>query len=212
MATISNTQAASASQYKQNMRWTIDIITPDAAGVEFYLRQYKPFRLKSLQQSPSSFSSTYARESAFDDDDWKRRILNPIATTIVAMQGEDRHILSSVTLIGPVPVPDDAVLARRQADKLTEPMHWEVNAAYTIPEARRQGIAVAVMAAASQLALERASSQGRDCMLTAPVFEHNQSAKLLYEKCGFVTDNVQQGQIQYLVRHLPRSLTTSLPN
>lgn len=34
-------------------RWAIEVISPDKSGIDFYLKQYKPFRLLSLQESPS---------------------------------------------------------------------------------------------------------------------------------------------------------------
>jgi hypothetical protein len=34
------------------MGWSIEIITPDEEGINFYLTCYKPFRLLSLQASP----------------------------------------------------------------------------------------------------------------------------------------------------------------
>ena len=46
---------------------TIKRITPDAAPV------FKQVRLRALAESPTAFSSTYARESQFPDEEWSRR-------------------------------------------------------------------------------------------------------------------------------------------
>lgn len=42
-------------------------ITPETAFV------FKQARLRALQDSPTAFSSTYARESQFPDEEWRRR-------------------------------------------------------------------------------------------------------------------------------------------
>lgn len=47
---------------------TIKRITPDAGPV------FKRIRLRALEESPLAFSSTFARESQFSDDEWSRRI------------------------------------------------------------------------------------------------------------------------------------------
>jgi hypothetical protein len=37
---------------KDGLNWAIELIPPDDAGFEFYLKEYKPFRLTALQQDP----------------------------------------------------------------------------------------------------------------------------------------------------------------
>ena len=45
-------------------------ITPSLAS------SYKAVRLRALQDTPSAFGSTYARESQFSDADWQQRAAN----------------------------------------------------------------------------------------------------------------------------------------
>jgi len=49
---------------------TLRQITPPFASA------YKAVRLRALQDTPSAFGSTYARESQFSDGDWQQRALN----------------------------------------------------------------------------------------------------------------------------------------
>ena len=49
---------------------TLHQITPPLAT------SYKAVRLRALQDTPSAFGSTYARESQFSDDDWQQRAAN----------------------------------------------------------------------------------------------------------------------------------------
>ncbi|KAI1304786.1 hypothetical protein F5Y03DRAFT_168149 [Xylaria venustula] len=104
--------AADTSEYK------IVVIVPDDEGCRFYLEQYKPFRLASLQRDAHAFGSTYAREIEFDDEAWLGRIRNPLATTFVAVRCDDsnnsnnsnnnsnsnsQEVVASTSLIGPLP-------------------------------------------------------------------------------------------------------------
>ncbi|KAI1115245.1 hypothetical protein F5Y14DRAFT_140546 [Nemania sp. NC0429] len=78
-------------------------IPPDEDGCRFYIEQYKPFRLASLQQDAHAFGSTYERELLFDDAAWLARIKNPLATTFVAVQSDDSRVIASTSLFGPLP-------------------------------------------------------------------------------------------------------------
>jgi ribosomal protein S18 acetylase RimI-like enzyme len=49
---------------------TLHQITPPLASA------YKAVRLRALQDTPSAFGSTYARESQFSDADWQQRAAN----------------------------------------------------------------------------------------------------------------------------------------
>ena len=85
-----------------------------------------------------------------------------------------------MTIRDNLPVP--AKLAARYPGPL---VRWHVTGVFTLPEARRQGIANAVMTAGTQFAVHAAAAQGKDCLLTVDVYTDNASAKLHYEKAGF---------------------------
>jgi GNAT superfamily N-acetyltransferase len=62
----------------------VDVAGP--ADVE----RWKAIRLRSLQDSPSAFGSTYAREAAFTEADWRDRLENPDSVAVlVALDGRD---------------------------------------------------------------------------------------------------------------------------
>lgn len=145
-----------------------------------------------------AFGSTYARESAFDDDVWRQRILNPKATTFVATQGSDygKRLVSSLTL-----------WASDDNDRLDSylPMSWHVSGVYTLADARRKGVASAVMDAARKFALEQAGFHGRDCVLAVKVFSGNLAARQLYEKTGFTVKKQTEDGILEMEAALPQS-------
>lgn len=101
--------------------------------------------------------------------------------------GPVRRVLSSLTLF--------AFESNEQAAS-PEPMAWYVNAVFTLPEARRKGVASAVMAAAKQFAHKRAEAQKRNFFLVATVLSTNPSAKILYENLGFKPKNSTATEVE----------------
>ncbi|GAP90468.1 putative acyl- N-acyltransferase [Rosellinia necatrix] len=189
-------------------KFRIFTVPADKHGCRFYLEQYKPFRLASLQQDAQAFGSTYKREVGFDDEAWLGRVKNPLATTFVAVHSDDNHILASTALIGPLPDAkpvsnpyqivseatgdnhndnnddddddDDDIVSR-------EPLCFQMSAVYTIPEARGQGLAKALIRAATEEAHSRARERGgRPLTLSVVVYATNAAAISVYERCGFV--------------------------
>ncbi|SPO07386.1 related to transporter (major facilitator superfamily) [Cephalotrichum gorgonifer] len=178
-------------------RWTIDVVTPDERGVNFYMTQYKPFWLLALQESPSSFDSTYEREVAFSDNEWIMRVSNPSETTFVAVnRDDDGKILSSATLIGPLPIPKDAAIVERIRRLPSGILHWQFAAVYTRPEARRTGLAREVLRRAWEWATQKSGSQGSSCIVTADLVKGNHGAKALYERSGFSVAGESDGNIR----------------
>ncbi|KAI0421016.1 hypothetical protein F5X98DRAFT_371033 [Xylaria grammica] len=177
-------------------KFRITVIPADDDGCRFYLEQYKPFRLASLQQDAHAFGSTYAREIGFDDATWLGRIRNPTVTTFVAVQADDNRVVASTSLVGPLPNADPAsnpyqVVSEAIADGITtnasgeEPLHFQMSGVYTSPEARGQGLAKSLIKAATAEARNRARRQGRPLMLSVVVYAANSAAISVYERCGF---------------------------
>lgn len=124
---------------------------------------------------------------AFGDDAWISRITNPRATTFVATQ-QDGRVISSLTLV-----------ASEDNDKpasAAEPMSWHVNAVFTLPEARRKGVASAVMAHAKRFARVEAEARKRAFIFVITVFPSNAVAKMAYEKQGFKVKSVTEHEIE----------------
>lgn len=50
-------------------------------------RAWRDIRLRALQDSPDAFGSTYAREVDFVEADWRRRLEDPDAVSVLAFHG-----------------------------------------------------------------------------------------------------------------------------
>ncbi|TLS26571.1 hypothetical protein PpBr36_05119 [Pyricularia pennisetigena] len=173
------------------MKWSIEIIPRDAEGEELYLRGLKPFRLASLQLEPKAFSSTFDRESAFGNAEWLARLHNPAATTFIARRddtnaAESAHfkVLSSLTLLRVVKGGGD--------DDSTA--LWEVNAVFTLPDARRRGIATALLKEAMCWARKSAEAEERLCVVAVDVYLANTTAARLYRTIGFSDVEMPDGK------------------
>ncbi|KAI0914148.1 hypothetical protein F4823DRAFT_439826 [Ustulina deusta] len=185
-------------------KYKIVVIPADENGCRFYLEQYKPFRLASLQQDAQAFGSTYAREIAFDEETWLGRIRNPLATTFVAVQPDSgNQVVASTSLIGPLPnttspasnpyqTVSEAITTQSDTNDNDndnnasgEPLCFQMSAVYTSPEARRRGLAKSLIKAATEEACNRARGQGRPLVLSVVVYAANSAAISVYERCGF---------------------------
>ncbi|KAL3444162.1 hypothetical protein BJX65DRAFT_311129 [Aspergillus insuetus] len=131
--------------------------------------KYKAIRLQALTTDPGAFGSTLAREAAFTDEVWASRILNPLATSLVAVRRLPDHAkdaispadtdipelaarewMGQVTLLGPVL---DSTPSK-DSGKVTAGRPWVVfdgidfhEAADAVPHIRRGSRVVYVLAA-----------------------------------------------------------------
>lgn len=168
--------------------------------------QYKEFRLLSLQLSPESFGSTYAREAKFTKDIWEARLSNPLASSIIITSDpnpgsvDDLSLilyqpwLASLVLYGPL----EAKTAARTWEDLQnfEPGNahfgpiaediesvYVLNAVYVHPSQRRKGLANKLIEYAKDLSVRQNGS--KKVMLVLLVNFKSVAAIKCYEKSGF---------------------------
>ena len=126
---------------------------------------YRDLRLASLADAPGAFGSTLAREQAFSDDDWLTRLTHGVATA------HERPLVAELDgrTVGLCWVridPSDANIARL----------YQV---WVHPEARRHGVAQALLDAAMHWATEAGA---RTMALTVSA----EPAARMYRRNGFV--------------------------
>jgi ribosomal protein S18 acetylase RimI-like enzyme len=196
------------------MAFQVVQIPKDDGSILQYNERVKAFRLHSLQTSPESFLSTYARESQFTDDVWYERLRNPQVATFIALRSD--QIVSSIAVLGPLPYsPLDlsphgnpwVSLTPGEAPKFS---HYRINGMFTLPDARGQGIAKALLEAGRVFGAKEAAASGTEFVLTIAVDEDNAIARSLYQKAGFVAikeepTNRGDGRNVLLMQWLPNS-------
>jgi ribosomal protein S18 acetylase RimI-like enzyme len=124
-------------------------------------RAMREVRLAALRESPRAFASTYQREAAFTEADWQRRIT--AGATFLAYAGA----------CGPAPV---GIAGGFEA----QPGTIEMVSVWVSPDARGLGAGQALVEAV--LGWARAQGAGHVHLW---VTQTNDSARRLYERCGF---------------------------
>jgi ribosomal protein S18 acetylase RimI-like enzyme len=123
-------------------------------------------RLRALRTDPASFGSTYEREQAYTDARWNEWAAEDAVgdddATFLALEGRDA--------VGIV------VGARREEQRDV----FDVFAMWVAPEARRRGIARALLAAVESWMI---SAGGRTATLS--VTTAAEPARMLYESAGY---------------------------
>lgn len=177
------------------MTFEIFLVPHDDESARAWQHRVKEFRLLALKTAPDAFLSTYEREAAFGDDVWYQRLMNPQASSFLAIQ--DSRIVGSLTLIGPLPyLPEDHSPVENPwnppASSTSTPedipvSHWRTNGMFVLPEARRQGIAKALIERSIEFGHEQAALSGKEFVGSVAVEGDNHAAKRLYENTGYVT-------------------------
>ena len=136
------------------------------------LATFKEVRLAALQESPSAFGSTYAREQAFTDAEWKSRL----------------ERWNGVRGIGFVASEDGVAcgIAGALVDQ-TDATHALLVSMWTAPTQRRKGIGRLLVEEVVRWAVKRGV-----VVLQLMVTSKNESAMRFYEELGFVrTERVE---------------------
>jgi ribosomal protein S18 acetylase RimI-like enzyme len=126
---------------------------------------FKTARLRALQDSPSAFGSTYARESQFPDAEWTSRAAN--------MNGEKR--IGFLAMDDEVPC--GIIAGFRDED---DPTRAQVVSMWVAPAYRRRGVGSALIAAVRDGARTRGVAE-----LQLMVTSRNHTAIEFYERLGF---------------------------
>lgn len=172
-------------------KYSIIHVPHDEAGIRKYLEDYKAVRLFSLQYAPEAFGSTYARELAFEDNVWYERLRNPISNTFMAIWGAGQ-IVSISTVNGPLAIgtrdmPPLGIPQTAYGDwDGASPLHFRLNAIFTMPEARRKGISKALIETSIKYITDEAQAKDKDTVFSIIVDTNNLPARALYESAGFV--------------------------
>ncbi|KAF5673873.1 gnat family protein [Fusarium heterosporum] len=170
------------------------------------VEKFKTFRLQSLQLSPESFSSTYAREINFTQDIWESRLKSTSAITAVIIWDPIPSSADYIPLILNAPWIASLILSG-PLNAVTAAKDWEeqqnfdpgttyfgavgpeiergyvLNAIYVLPSERRKGLANQLIEYAKLHAVE--VNKGKKIMLVLLVNFESFAARKCYEKSGF---------------------------
>jgi len=126
----------------------------------------RDIRLDALREAPDAFESTYAREAAFTEADWRRRA------------GSHRGFLAYLAGFGAVPA---GIVGGIEETPGTA----QLVSMWVRPQARGRHVGTALVAAV----VSWARAQGVGGLW---VTEGNEPARVLYERCGFTPTGERQ--------------------
>ncbi|HTD54663.1 MAG TPA: GNAT family N-acetyltransferase [Silvibacterium sp.] len=126
---------------------------------------YKAIRLRALQDSPTAFGSTYAREVQFPEAEWLRRAANMSGERGVGFLAMEKG--AACGIVG-------ALVDEDEADKA------QVLSMWVAPESRRSGVGSDLIEAVRGWSRSR-----RVRTLILRVTSCNQGAIEFYARCGF---------------------------
>ena len=204
------------------MAFEVFPVPHDDESARAWQHRVKEFRLLALKTAPDAFLTTYEQAAAYPDDLWYTRLIDPLAFTFLVLQ--ENRIVGSLVLIGPLPyLAEDhsplenpwnpPVLAPGSPAKDIAASHWRINGMFVLPEARRQGIAKAVIEKSMAFGREQAALSGKEFVTSIAVDSENPAAKDLYEACGFVTIRSEStpgtGRSVLLQKYMPRVAETA---
>ncbi|KAJ5116839.1 Acyl-CoA N-acyltransferase [Penicillium angulare] len=165
-------------------------------GIEASAQQYRDLRLKALQTSPESFSSTYAIESAFSDADWIDRLTVPDREVFICAATPTNPSPSSpfevqwvgqVTIRGPASrtdfeLPLEAEQPPQRSDEEEE--RWQMLSLFTLPEHRFNGLGGKICQEAIEY-LRSYRTFPREVQIRLIVKAGNDITVQLYRRLGF---------------------------
>lgn len=164
---------------------------------------YKSLRLTSLRVDAAHFSSNYAREAAYTDEFWYRRLSSPCKRTFVVAKATDispdsesgvpdgNSGIGMVTILAPSEIPS-ATLGPLERAGLSA--NWEpyfLVAMWVHPEHRGRGIAKELVKRGLEWARTFSDPQSahesgeKEKVVVLMVHDHNKNACTLYAKMGF---------------------------
>jgi GNAT superfamily N-acetyltransferase len=129
------------------------------------VEQFKTVRLRALQDTPTAFGSTYAKESALSDSDWLSRVDTWNGPGGVCYLGMDEGAACGI-IAG-------------YCDKNNPQRAW-VASMWVAPTYRRTGLGTMLMNAVKSWAHSLGAAE-----LCLMVTSNNPSAMRFYERCGY---------------------------
>lgn len=129
---------------------------------EHNISLFKETRLRALQDSPSAFGSTYARESVMDDETWRQRWAGDYVTAYLAHSDEAPCGIAGVYI-----------------DR-DDPARAGLISMWVTPESRRKNVGRLLVEAACDWAREK-NARAIYLMVTS----NNEAASAFYKRLGF---------------------------
>ncbi|KAJ3540185.1 hypothetical protein NM208_g4480 [Fusarium decemcellulare] len=162
-----------------------------ATDLSFIADKCRALRLEALQQSPTSFSSTWDIESRFSNDVWVSRLRDPDRETFacVYQEGQTSAWVAQVSLRGPIPAEDFRLPALSGQSRPLDDMEgerWQMLSLYTSVGHRGHGLGAKLCREAFHFIERRLRSETENATVRIMAKPENTVAVGLYQRLGFI--------------------------
>lgn len=156
----------------------------------FSVNKFAALRLRALQTDPSSFGSTYEREIAFTEEQWRARLSADSRITLIAsieQPYDNGGWVATASVLAPSDLTFGALAPLRDVGVGGD--IYVLVGMWTMPEHRKRGVGKALVELAMKWIRARArrSEDGRNKWLALQVTEGNIVAREMYSSMGFRT-------------------------
>lgn len=165
----------------------VDRSAPDLSSVA---NKYRALRLEALQQSPTSFSSTWDIESRFSNDAWVSRLRSSDKETFACVYQEEQTSVwvAQVSLRGPLSVEDFALQSQSGQPPPLDDMKdekWQMLSLYTSINHRGKGLGAKLCQEAFHFLERRLGTEAQSATVRIMVKPENTVTVGLYQRLGF---------------------------
>lgn len=216
LSTLPTHQTNSTLSLRLSMAYTICPIPKPVS--EEHVTQYIRIRLAALKENPTSFGSTFAKESAFPRSQWRTRVNNPARTTFFAAAApstapdaslgdtgsyhdaddQESKWVGTLSLLGPdmlrgVSFPPKIAQAEERDVEI-----YMLTGMWVVPEFRKKGVGRQLVEHALRAVRDfsvidnnqnKEGNDRRGRILVLEVHNTNVEAERLYQRQGFVVQH-----------------------
>jgi GNAT superfamily N-acetyltransferase len=162
--------------------------------------RYIALRLLSLQTDPSSFESTYEREIAFTDDQWRQRLdaHNKVTFVSSVADSDQKSWVATMSILTPSEITFDALAPVRDIVGKDSYIYMLVGM-WVRPEHRRRGLGERLIKQGFEwIRKDNMKDSKADKLLALQVTEDNDGGWALYGKMGFELLSKVEGKNKWM--------------
>jgi len=160
--------------------------------------KFASLRLLALKSDPSSFSSTYERESAFTQEQWAARLSTPDRITLVVSNSTDAEWVGTASVLVPSAMTFEPLQSLREVgvgDNI-----YVLVGMWVSTNHRRKGLGRSLVRATLEHVRDHAEAKGiGGASLALQVSSENTSGRSLYIEMGFQPIADVKDQDEWLV-------------
>lgn len=186
------------------MTTAYDIRALPVSPVDSEIRKFAALRLLALKTDPASFGSTYEREIAFTEHQWRERLSTDKRATFIAAvvdPDSDQEWVATTAVLTPSEMTFDALAPLRNIGVGKDGHIYILVGMWVRPEYRRRGLGKRMIEEVFEW-VRRDGTVWKDKFVALQVSENNDSGWALYGKMGFELLSEVESEHKWMLAHV----------